>query len=177
MYMVSPIGRTNFELPDCQSYDNTGFVTTDPCAGTCIKHISVPNSYTSAVNKMYTLLIAVILFPWWCLWSGCIITFCQMLRIHHGNIGSLFLLSMCSLWCVQMIGYIMACGSRSFFRTLHYLTMQTYLQALNFYDAFQIYAEECVCKTKSMPLIMPYSIHGTVYFQLIHLSCDDCENV
>ena len=150
MYMVSPIGRTNFELPDCQSYDNTGFVTTDPCAGTCIKHISVPNSYTSAVNTMYTLLIVVILFPWLCLWSGCIITLCHMLHIHPGNIGSLFLLSMCSLWCVQ---------------------------ALNFYDAFQICAEECVYKTKSIPLIMPYSIHGTVYLQLTHLSCADCENV
>ena len=75
------------------------------------------------------------IFPWLCVWDGCIIIFCHLLHIYARNTGTLFPLLMFSLWYLQMIGYIMACRSCSFVCRLHHLLiiiMQTYLEALNY---------------------------------------------
>ena len=87
---------------------------------------------------------------------------------------------MFSLWYLQMIGYIMACRSCSFVCWLHHLIiiiMQTYLKALNYQNACQVYAAECVSNIKTILSIIVYSIYGAVRFQLTQFSCDDRENV
>ena len=65
------------------------------------------------------------------------------------TLKTLFPLLMCCWFCVQMLGYIMVCGSCSFFCTLHYLiiiTMQTIRVALNFKYACWACVVECVFK-------------------------------
>ena len=60
---------------------------------------------------------------------------------------------------------IMACGSCSFVCTLHYpiiVTMKTYLKALNFRNACQVYVVECVSKIKSILSMVFYSIYRAV---------------
>ena len=86
-------------------------------------------------NKYIHLSHCCHIFPWLCVWDGCTIIFCHLLQIYPGNTGTLFPLLMFSLWYLQMIGYIMACGSCSFVCRLHHLIiiiMQTYLKALNY---------------------------------------------
>ena len=61
------------------------------------------------------------IFPWLCAWDVCYIIFCQLLFIHPGKTGNLFSLILCSLWWVQIVGYVLACRSYSFVRTLHHL--------------------------------------------------------
>ena len=53
--------------------------------------------------------------------------------------------------------------------------MQTYLKALNYYNACQVYATECVSKIKTILSIIFYSLYGTVCLQLSRFSCDDRE--
>ena len=47
--------------------------------------------------------------------------------------------------------------------------MQTYQKALNFYNAFRVYAAQCMSKIKSIISVILYSIYGTetVRLQLI----------
>ena len=60
-------------------------------------------------------------FPWLCAWDVCYIIFCHLLHIHSGKTGILFSLLLCSLWWVQIIGYVLASRSCSFVCTLHHL--------------------------------------------------------
>ena len=120
------------------------------------------------------------IFPWLCVWDGCTIIFCHLLHIYPGNTGTLFPLLMFRLWYLQMIEYIMACRSCSFVCRLHHLIiviMQTYLKALNYWNARQVYDAECVSKIKTIISIIFYSIYGAVCLQLTEISCDDHENV
>ena len=55
------------------------------------------------------------IFPWSCAWNVCYIIFCHLLYID------LFSLVLCSLWWVQIVGYVLACRSYSFVCTLHHL--------------------------------------------------------
>ena len=55
------------------------------------------------------------IFPWLCAWYVYYIIFCQLLHIRSGKAGYLFSLSLCSLWWVQIVGYVLACRSHSFF--------------------------------------------------------------
>ena len=74
------------------------------------------------------------IFPWLCVWDGCYIIFCYLLHIHSGKTGNLFSLLLCSLWWVQIIGYVLSWRSYSFLCTLHHLIIiivQTYLKTLN----------------------------------------------
>ena len=73
------------------------------------------------------------IFPWLCAWDVCCITFCHLLHIHSGKTGNLFSLLVCSLWWVQIVGFVLACRSCSFVCTLHHLIfiiVQTYLKTL-----------------------------------------------
>ena len=61
------------------------------------------------------------IFQWLCAWDVCDIIFCHLLYIHSGKTGNLFSLVLCSLWWVQIVGYVLACRSYSFVCTLHHL--------------------------------------------------------
>ena len=68
-------------------------------------------------------------FPWLCAWDACYIIFCHLLHIHSWKTENLFSLLLCSLWWVQIVGYVLACRSYSFVCTLHHLIIiivQTY---------------------------------------------------
>ena len=54
-------------------------------------------------------------FPLLCACDICYITFCQLLHIHSDTTGNLFSLLLCSLWWVQIVGYVLDCRSYSFF--------------------------------------------------------------
>ena len=77
------------------------------------------------------------IFPWLCAWDVCCIIFTyhsHLLHICSGKTGNLFSLLLCSLWWVQIFGYILACRSYSFVCSVHHLIIiivQTCLKALN----------------------------------------------
>ena len=60
------------------------------------------------------------IFPWLCAWNVCYIILCNLLYIHSGKTGNLFSSVLCSLWWVQIVGYVLACRSYSFVYTLHH---------------------------------------------------------
>ena len=45
-------------------------------------------------------------FTWLCAWDVCCIIFCHLLHIRSGKTGNLFSLLLCSLWWVQIFGYV-----------------------------------------------------------------------
>ena len=55
------------------------------------------------------------IFPWLCAWDVCYIMFCHLLHIHSGKTGILFSLLLRSLWWVQIVGYVLACRSCSWY--------------------------------------------------------------
>ena len=55
--------------------------------------------------------------------------------------------------------------------------MQTYMKALNYLNACQVYADECVSKIKTILSIIFYSIYEAACLQRTQFSCDDRENV
>ena len=74
------------------------------------------------------------IFPWLCAWDVCYIIFWHLLYIRYRKTGNLFSLFLCSLWWVQIVGYVLACISYSFVCTVHHLIIiivQTYLKTLN----------------------------------------------
>ena len=81
------------------------------------------------------------------------------------------LLLLCSLWWVQIIGYVLSWRSYSFVCTLHHLIIiivQTYLKTLNLPNACQIYFVECVSKIRHIPSVIHYTIRAAVCFQFTH---------
>ena len=108
------------------------------------------------------------IFPRLCVWDVCYIIFCYLLHIHSRKTGNLFSL-LCSLWWVQIIGYVLSWRLHSFVCTLHHLIIiivQTYLTTLNSWTASQIYFVECVIKTRHILLVIHYKIRGAVCFSL-----------
>ena len=74
------------------------------------------------------------IFPWLWAWDVCYIIFCHLLHIRSGSTGNLSSLLFCSLWWLQIFGYVLVCRSYSFVCTVHHLIItivQTYLKALN----------------------------------------------
>ena len=120
------------------------------------------------------------IFPWLCAWDVCYIIFCHFLYIRSGKTGNLFSLLLCSLWWVQIFGYVSACRSYSFVCTVHHLIIiivQTYLKALNLLNACQIYFVQCVSKIKHILSVIHYTLCGAVCFQFTDFSCHDWENI
>ena len=95
--------------------------------------------------------------------------------------GILFsLLLFCSLWWVQIVGYVLVCRSCSFVCTLHHLVviiLQTYLKTLNLYNACQIHFVECVSKIKYIFSVIHYAIYGAVFFQFTHFPSANWDNI
>ena len=109
------------------------------------------------------------IFPWLCVGDVCYIIFCYSLHIHSRKTGNFFSSLLCSLWWVQIIGYILSWRSYSFICTLHHLIIiivQTYLNTLNLQNACQIYFVECVSKIRHILSVIHYTKHGAVCFQL-----------
>ena len=48
------------------------------------------------------------IFPWLCAWDVCYIICCHLLHIRSGKTGNLFSLLLCSLWWMQIVGYVLA---------------------------------------------------------------------
>ena len=65
-------------------------------------------------NRKYPPVPLFSYFSWLCVWDVCYIIFCHLLYIHSRKTGNLFSLSLCSLWWVQIVGYVLACRSYSF---------------------------------------------------------------
>ena len=57
-------------------------------------------------------------FPWLCAWDVCYIISSHLLYIHSGKTGNLFSLVLCSLWWVQIVGYVLLADRISLF--VHY---------------------------------------------------------
>ena len=113
-------------------------------------------------------------------WDVCFIIFCHLLHIRSGKTGNLFSLLLCSLWWMQIVGYILACRSYSFVCTVHHLiivVVQTYLKTLRLWNACQIYFVECVSKIKRILSVIYYAICGAVCFQFTPFPCDDWKNI
>ena len=120
------------------------------------------------------------IFPWLCAWDVCYILFCHLLHIHSGTTGILFSLLLCSLWWVQIVGYVLAWRSCSFVcKVVHLIIImvQTYLKTLNLLNACQIYFVECVSKIKHIFSVIHCPLYGTVCFRFPHFPCDDWENI
>ena len=60
-------------------------------------------------------------FPCLCAWDVCYVIYCHLLYVHSVKTGNLFSLVLCSLWWVQIVGYVLACRSYSFVWTSHHL--------------------------------------------------------
>ena len=74
------------------------------------------------------------IFPSLCAWDVCYIIFCHLLHLCSGKTGNLFSLLLCSLWWVQIVGYVLPCRSYSFVCTVHHLItiiVQNCLKTLN----------------------------------------------
>ena len=89
------------------------------------------------------------------MWCGCTSIFVTCFLYLQGKqlfFCFLFSLSLCSLWCVQNIGYIVAWNSYSNLCTLHYLITCIFIVqiCLNIWHACQLYATKCVFKIESI---------------------------
>ena len=106
------------------------------------------------------------ILPWLCVWDVCYIIFCYLLHMHSGKTRNLFSLLLCSLWWMQIIGYILSWTSYSFVCTLHHLIIiivQTYLKTLNLWNVCQIYFVECVSKIRHILCYPLYNTWGCMF--------------
>ena len=118
-------------------------------------------------------------FPWLCARYVYYIIFCH-LHIHSGETGILFSLSLCSLWWVQIFGYVLACGSCSFVCTLHHfitIIVQNSSDDIELTKCLSDIFVECVSKIKHIFSVIHYTIYGDVCFQFTHFPCDSWENI
>ena len=83
------------------------------------KDISIAHVITIIKSEVSTFPIVFIFSVVVCL--RCLLIFCHLLYIHSGKTGIFFSCALCSLWWVQIVGYVLACGSYSFVSTLHHL--------------------------------------------------------
>ena len=67
--------------------------------------ISIAHIIIIIKSEVSTLPI-IIFLPWLSAWDACYIIFCHLLRIHSRKTGILFSLLLCSLWWVQIAGYV-----------------------------------------------------------------------
>ena len=90
-----------------------------------------------------------------------------------------FSLVLCSLWWVQIFGYVLACGLYSFVCTLHHLIIiivQTLSEDTELIMPVR-YNLSSVNKIKHILSVVHYTICGAVCFQFTHFLRDDWENI
>ena len=119
------------------------------------------------------------IFPWLCAWYVCYIIFCHLLHMRPGRTGILFSLLLCSLWWVQIFGYVLTCKN---ILVCLYSTSSHYHHCTNLSEGIELI--KCladifcrVYKIKNILSIIHYTICGAVCFQFTHFSCDDWENI
>ena len=88
-----------------------------------IERISIAHVIIIIKSEVSTFPIVIIFCPWLRAWDACYFIFCYLLDIRSGKTGNLFSLLLCSLWWVQIVGYVLACRSYSFVCTVHHLIM------------------------------------------------------
>ena len=71
------------------------------------------------------------IFPWLFAWDVCYIIFCHLLYVHSGKTRNLFSLVLCSLWWVQIVGYVWRLRLQIVFVCL-YITLYHYYHYANF---------------------------------------------
>ena len=100
------------------------------------------------------------IFPWLSAWDVCYIIFCHLLYINSGKTGNLFLLALCSLWWVQIVGYVLACRSYSFVCTLHHLIIimvQTFSEDIELIKCLSdMIFVECVSEIRHILSVISY---------------------
>ena len=70
------------------------------------KDISIAHVIIIIKSEVSTFPIVFIFFSWLYAWDVCCIIFCHLLYTHSGKTGNLFSLVLCSLWWVQIVGYV-----------------------------------------------------------------------
>ena len=103
----------------------------------------------------------------------------HFLCIHSGKTGNLFSLVLCSLWWVQIVGYVLACRSYSFVCTLQHLIIiivQTLSEDIELIKCLSDIICR-VCKIKHILSVIHYTIFGAVCFQFTNFLRDDWENI
>ena len=97
-------------------------------------YISIAHVIIIIKSEVSTFPIVIIFFPWLCAWDVCCIIFCHLLHIRSGKTGNLFSSLLCSLWWVQIVGYVLPSRSYSFVCTIYHfiiIIVQTYLKTLS----------------------------------------------
>ena len=102
--------------------------STGPFEYRCLKgHIYISCYHHHQIGSIHLSHFCFHICPWLCAWEVCYIIFCHLFYIHSGKTGNLFSLVLCSLWWVQIVGYILACRSYLFVRTLHHLIIINFI--------------------------------------------------
>ena len=101
--------------------------------------------------------------------------------IYFGKTGILFSLSLCSLWWVKIVGYVLARWSCSFVCILHHviiIIVQTYLKTLNLKMPVRYILSSVRVRLSifSQLSIIRY-MYGAVCFMFTHFPCDDWDNI
>ena len=114
-------------------------------------------------------------------------SYCVTYCIHSGTTGNFFSLVFCSLWWVQIVGYVLACRSYLFACTLHHLIIiivQTLSEDIELIKCLSdiIYKMpvrfvECVSKIKHILSVIHYTICGAVCLQFTYFLRDDWDNI
>ena len=117
------------------------------------------------------------IFPWLCAWDVFYIIFCHLLYINSAKTGNLFSLVLCSLWWVQIVGYVLAWRSYSFVCTLQHLII-IIVQTLS----EDIELIKCLSNIIFVSKIKKFyqlsiTICGAMCFQFTHSLRDDWENI
>ena len=105
------------------------------------------------------------IFPWLCAWDGCYVIFCHLLHIH---LGILFSLLLCSLWWVQIVGYVLACISCSFVFLLYHIIIIILQHYLKTWGGLSIFSQSSIVKYKGLCVFsLPISL---VMIEKIHFA-------
>ena len=134
----------------------------------------------SSSNRKFPPFPLLSYFPWLCAWYVSYIIFCHLLHIRSGKTGNLSSLLLCSLWWVQIFGYVLACSSHSFACTVHHLitSLCKFIWRHWSYKMLVRYILiECVIKIKHILSVIHYTVCGAVCFQFTHFSCDDWDTI
>ena len=116
--------------------------------------------------------------PWLYAWDVCYIIFCHLVHIRSGKTGNLFSLLLCSLWWVQIFGYVWACRSYSFVQyTISLSSLRKLIGRHWTYKMPVRYILSSVINIKHILSVIHYTIFGAVCFQFTHFSCDDWEHI
>ena len=122
----------------------------------------------SSSNRKYHLSYCYHLFPWLCAWDACYIIFCHLLHIRSEKTGNLLSSSLCSLWWVQIFGYVLACRLYSFVSTVHHLIVIICKLIWRhwIYKMPVRYILSSVSKIKHILSVIYYTLCGAVCFSL-----------